>query len=152
MGAEARAVAFVCAAEILGLAGFSLVPALLPQFIATWPLSNAQAGWLAGMMSGGYMAGVLPLVALTDRMSARTIYLACSALSALSCFGIALSDSVMPALVWRAKVSPLALRNAGTTRFAIHPRRAASCNVTSSATVSPSRTASLSRLTTRPVA
>ena len=102
MGAEARTVVAVCMAEILGLAGFSLVPALLPQFIATWSLSNAEAGWLAGMMSGGYMAGVLPLVALTDRVPARTIYLACSALSALSCFGIALSDGLLPALVWRA--------------------------------------------------
>ena len=102
MGTEARSVASVCIAEILSLAGFSLVPALLPQFIATWSLSNAQAGWLAGIMSGGYMAGVLPLVALTDRVPARTIYLACSALSALACFGIALSDSLLPALVWRA--------------------------------------------------
>src|SRR5690348_4547549 len=99
--AEARAVVFLCAAEILGLAGFSLVPALLPQFIATWSLSNAEAGWLAGMMSGGYMAGVLPLVALTDRVPARTIYLACSTLSALSCFGIALSNGLISALVWR---------------------------------------------------
>ena len=99
---EARLVAFVCAAEILGLAGFSLVPALLPQFIATWSLSNAEAGWFAGMMSGGYMAGVLPLVALTDRIPARRIYLVCSALSALSCFGIALSDGLLPALAWRA--------------------------------------------------
>jgi predicted MFS family arabinose efflux permease len=89
-------------AEILSLAGFSLVPALLPQFIATWSLSSAEAGWLAGMMSGGYMAGVLPLVALTDRVPARTIYLVCSTLSALSCFGIALSDGLLPALVWRA--------------------------------------------------
>jgi len=102
MSAEARVVAFVCAAEILSVAGFSLVPALLPQFIATWSLSNAEAGWLAGIMSGGYMAGVLPLVALTDRMPARTIYLACSALSALSCFGIALSSDLTQALVWRA--------------------------------------------------
>jgi predicted MFS family arabinose efflux permease len=102
MGAEARAVTFICAAEILGLAGFSLVPALLPQFIETWSLSNAEAGWLAGMMSGGYMVGVLPLVALTDRVSSRTIYLACSALNALSCFGLALSDGLLPALVWRA--------------------------------------------------
>ena len=102
MSAEVRAVASVCMAEILSLAGFSLVPALLPQFIATWSLSNAEAGWFAGMMSGGYMAGVLPLVALTDRVPARTIYLACSALSALSCFGIALSDGLMSALVWRA--------------------------------------------------
>ena len=101
MRAETRLVAFVCAAEILGLAGFSLVPALLPQFIATWSLSNAEAGWLAGMMSGGYMVGVLPLVALTDRIPARTIFLVCSALSALSSFGIALSDGLPPALVWR---------------------------------------------------
>jgi len=101
MGAEARAVAIVCAAEILGLAGFSLVPALLPQFIATWSLSNAEAGWFAGMMSAGYMVGVLPLVALTDRIPARTIFLLCSALSALSSFGIALSDGLPPALVWR---------------------------------------------------
>jgi predicted MFS family arabinose efflux permease len=95
-------------AEILSLAGFSLVPALLPQFIATLSLSSAKAGWLAGMMSGGYMAGVLPLVALTDRVPARTIYLACSVLSALSCFGIALSDGLLQALVWRA-VSGIAL-------------------------------------------
>lgn len=101
MLAETRLVAFVCAAQILDLAGFSLVPALLPQFIATWSLSNAEAGWLAGIMSGGYMVGVLPLVGLTDRISARTIFLVCSALSALSLFGIALSDGLLPALVWR---------------------------------------------------
>src|SRR5581483_9662932 len=102
MSADTRAVVFVCAAEILCLAGFSLVPALLPQFIATWSLRNAQAGWLAGMMAGGYMAGVLPLVTLTDRVPARTIFLASSALSALSGFGIAFSDGLLAALVWRA--------------------------------------------------
>jgi predicted MFS family arabinose efflux permease len=100
-GSEGRTVAFVCVAEILGLAGFSLVPALLPQFIATWSLSNTEAGWLAGIMSAGYMLGVLPLVGLTDRIPARTIFLVCSALSALSCFGIALSDGLPSALVWR---------------------------------------------------
>jgi hypothetical protein len=31
-------VAALCAAEILGLAGFSIVPALLPQFIEAWLL------------------------------------------------------------------------------------------------------------------
>jgi predicted MFS family arabinose efflux permease len=101
MRPENRLVATVCLAEILGLAGFSLVPALLPQFIATWSLSNTEAGWLAGIMSGGYMIGVLPLVALTDRAPARTIFLVCSAMSALSSFGIVLSNSLLPALVWR---------------------------------------------------
>jgi hypothetical protein len=62
----------VCTAEILSLAGFSLVPALLPQFMTIWSLSNAQGGWLGGIMSGGYMVAVLPLVVLTDRVPARS--------------------------------------------------------------------------------
>jgi hypothetical protein len=43
-GTRARTVAFVCGAEILSLTSFSLVPALLPQFIVSWSLSNAEAG------------------------------------------------------------------------------------------------------------
>lgn len=54
------------------------------------------------------MAGVLPLVALTDRVPARTIFLVCGVLSTLSSFGIALSDGLPPALVWRG-LSGLAL-------------------------------------------
>ena len=42
----------------------------------------------------GYMLAVVPLVSLTDRQPARRIYLASSVLSALSCFGIALCDSL----------------------------------------------------------
>jgi hypothetical protein len=33
---SAAVVAAICAAEILGLAGFSIIPALLPQFIEAW--------------------------------------------------------------------------------------------------------------------
>jgi predicted MFS family arabinose efflux permease len=95
-------VAAICAAEILSLAGFSIVPALLPQFIETWSLTNTEAGWLAGIPSAGYMLAVIPLVSLTDRRPARQIYLASSVLSALSCFGMALSDSLLPALGFRA--------------------------------------------------
>jgi MFS family permease len=95
-------VATVCAAEILSLAGYSIVPALLPQFIEAWSLTNTQAGWLAGIVSAGYMLVVIPLVSLTDRQPARHIYLAASTLSAVSCFGMALSDSLVPALAFRA--------------------------------------------------
>jgi predicted MFS family arabinose efflux permease len=95
-------VAAICGAEILGLAGYSTVPALLPQFIDAWALTNTQAGWLAGIVSAGYMLAVIPLVSLTDRQPARRIYLASSAASALSCFGVALCDSLLPALVFRA--------------------------------------------------
>ena len=78
------------------------MPALLPQFIAAWSLNNTQGGWLAGMVSAGYMLGVLPLVSLTDRWPARTIFLASSVLNAVSNIGVALSDSLLPALGWRA--------------------------------------------------
>jgi hypothetical protein len=48
------------------------------------------------------MLAVVPLVSLTDRQSARRIYLASSTLSALACFGVALCDSLLPALGFRA--------------------------------------------------
>src|ERR1700681_2809676 len=91
-GTSASSVAGVCGAEILGLAGYSIVPALLPQFIETWSLSSAQGGWLAGIMFAGYMLSVVPLVSLTDLVPARTVYLVSSLLSTLSCFALALSD------------------------------------------------------------
>jgi len=84
------------------LAGYSIVPALLPQFIEAWSLTNTQAGWLAGIVSAGYMLAVIPLVSLTDRQPARRIYLASSILSALCSFGMALCDSLFPALAFRA--------------------------------------------------
>src|ERR1700693_2889154 len=87
---SATCIAAVCISEILGLAGFSIVPALLPQIMDAWSLNNAQGGWLAGIISGGYMLGVVPLVAATDRMPARTVYLACSALSVIASFGLGL--------------------------------------------------------------
>jgi predicted MFS family arabinose efflux permease len=92
----------VCIAEILGLAGYSIVPALLPQIMDAWTLNTTQGGWLAGIISGGYMLGVVPLVAATDRIPVRTVYLACAALSVISSFGLALSDTLAPALLFRA--------------------------------------------------
>jgi predicted MFS family arabinose efflux permease len=92
----------ICAAEILGLAGYSIVPALLPQFIKAWSLTNSQAGWLAGIISAGYMLAVIPLVSATDRWPARHIYLASAALGTLASFGMALCDSLLPALGFRA--------------------------------------------------
>jgi MFS family permease len=78
------------------------VPALLPQFMETWSLTSAEGGWLAGIMFAGYMVAVVPLVSLTDIVSARTVCLVSSALSALSCFGLSLSDSLSLGLGFRA--------------------------------------------------
>jgi predicted MFS family arabinose efflux permease len=92
----------VCVAEILGLASYSIVPAFLPQFIEAWSLTSTEAGWLAGSLFGGYMLGVVPLVTLTDRVPARTVYLGSSVLSVISSAGLALSDDLLAALVFRA--------------------------------------------------
>jgi len=92
----------ICVAEILSLSGYSIVPALLPQIIDAWSLTSTEGGWLAGMISAGYMFAVVPLVAATDRVPARTVYLASAALSIASSFGVALSDTFAPALCFRA--------------------------------------------------
>src|SRR5262252_10738555 len=101
-GPSPTIVAAVCGAEILSVLGYSIIPALLPQFIGAWSLTNTQAGWLAGMVSAGYMLAVVPLVSLTDRRSAGHIYLASSTLNALSNLGMALCNSLLPALGFRA--------------------------------------------------
>lgn len=92
----------ICLAEMLSLAGYSIVPALLPQVMDAWSLDGTRAGWLAGIISGGYMLGVVPLVAATDRIPARNVYLGCAALGVISTFGLALSNSFTLALVFRA--------------------------------------------------
>jgi hypothetical protein len=53
-------------AEVLGMAGYSIVPALLPQFFEAWSLTNAQGGWLAGMLFAGYMLAVRPRAGAHD--------------------------------------------------------------------------------------
>jgi predicted MFS family arabinose efflux permease len=99
---SAACVFAICAAEILSLAGYSVVPALLPQFIEAWSLSSTQAGCFAGSLFAGYMLAVVPLVTLTDTVPARTIYLLSSAVSAGSSLGGALSADLLPALAFRA--------------------------------------------------
>jgi len=94
-----RQVAAVCFCQILALAGYSAVPALLPQFVSIWSLSNAQAGWLAGAYYAGYMVAVLPLVALTDRLAPRRIYLAAATLNLAYYFAFALAGGWLVALI-----------------------------------------------------
>jgi len=91
----------ICAAEILSLLGYSIVPALLPQIMDSWSLSSTEGGWLAGIISGGYMLGVVPLVAATDSMPARSVYLASAAISVVASLGLAFSDAFAPALFFR---------------------------------------------------
>ena len=94
-------VVIFCSAETLSMAGFALVPSLLPQFTVIWELSATEGGWLGGIFFIGYILAVPLLVSLTDRLDARRVYLACAALSGLALAGFALfARSFEAALFW----------------------------------------------------
>ena len=67
--------ASVCAAQVCAQIGAYTWPALLPGFIATWGLSNREAGWITGAFYAAYTVAVPLLVTLTDRYDARAFYL-----------------------------------------------------------------------------
>lgn len=94
-------VAVFCAAEIASMAGFALVPSLLPLLTTEWSLSATQGGWLGGIFFLGYIVAVPALVSLTDRYDARGIYLGGAAISAAALAGLAsLADGFAGALGW----------------------------------------------------
>ncbi|WP_424813831.1 MFS transporter [Roseococcus sp. YIM B11640] len=92
----------VVAAQVLAQIGTFTLPALLPGFIMRWSLSGAEAGWLIGAFFAAYVAAVPVLVALTDRVPARRIYMLGTGLTALSHLGFVLiADGFWSALVLR---------------------------------------------------
>nr|WP_281193190.1 MFS transporter [Candidatus Accumulibacter aalborgensis] len=93
--------AVFCSAEAASMAGFALVPSLLPRLTQQWSLSATQGGWLSGIFFLGYIVAVPVLVSLTDHLDARRVYLACAALSGLAMAGFAsFADSFAAALCW----------------------------------------------------
>jgi MFS family permease len=50
-------------------------PALLPRFLATWHITNSDAGWITGVFYAAYTVAVPVLVTLTDRFDPRAVYL-----------------------------------------------------------------------------
>lgn len=100
--ADSRSVAILCAAEGLTLIGVFAFPALLPSFQAAWALSNAQAGWIAGVYFLGYALAVPVLSSLTDRIDAKQVFLFGSAICALSAAGFALlAEGLRTAMAFR---------------------------------------------------
>ena len=71
----ARLVAAVCAAQVLVQIGAFFWPALLPQMIPLWELTNSEAGWITAIFYAAYMLAVPLLVTLTDRIDAKIVYL-----------------------------------------------------------------------------
>jgi predicted MFS family arabinose efflux permease len=74
----------MCLGQLGSLLPHVVVPSILAAFlIPEWHLSGAQAGLLAGSGAAGYMLTVPVLATLTDRIDARNILIAGSAVSAL---------------------------------------------------------------------
>ena len=96
-------VAAIVAAQVLTQIGAFTLPALLPDYIERWHLSKTEAGWLVGIFFAAYVPAVPVLLALTDRLPTRRIYLLGTGLTALSHLGFALfADGFWSGLLMRA--------------------------------------------------
>src|SRR5258708_18066488 len=99
----ARLVAVVCAAQVMVQIGAYFWPALLPEMMRRWSLSNSEAGWITAIFYAAYMVSVPVLVTRTDRLDAKRVYLfgvACSVLGHLL-FGL-LAEGFWSAMALRA--------------------------------------------------
>ena len=92
----------IVAAQMLAQIGAFALPALLADYIGRWNLSKTEAGWLVGIFFAAYVVMVPVLVAMTDRVRMRRIYMLGTSLTALSHFGFALfADGFWSALLLR---------------------------------------------------
>lgn len=102
-GGGIGAVRLLCIAEVLTMGPVFAFSALLPDFILSFQLSSAEAGWLSGITFAGYAAAVPILSALTDRLDARRVYVAGALVAGLSALLFAvLAQGFWSALLFRA--------------------------------------------------
>src|SRR3954471_2407924 len=98
-----RLIAMLCAAQVLVQIGAFFWPALLPEMIVRWGLTNGEAGWITASFYGAYMLAVPILVTLTDRIDAKRVYLGGVAAIILGhALFAALADGFWSALAARA--------------------------------------------------
>jgi MFS family permease len=93
----------MCAGQVGNLLPHVVVPAIMAEhLIPLWHLSAAQAGLMAGAYAFGYMLAVPVLATLTDRIDARFVLLAGSALSGLAtaAFGLFADGLWSAAALW----------------------------------------------------
>jgi len=96
-------IAAMCLGQLGSLLPHVVVPSILAGFlIPQWHLSGAEAGLLAGAYAAGYMVAVPFLATLTDRMDARIVLIAGSAVSAMATmmFGLFAQGLWSGALLW----------------------------------------------------
>ena len=98
-----RFVAAMVTAQVLTQIGAFTLPALLLVYIDRWSLSGTEAGWLIGIFFAAYVPAVPLLLALTDRVPARRIYLVGTGATALAHLGFGLlADDFWSGLAFRA--------------------------------------------------
>lgn len=92
MGLSGRALVFaMCVGQVGNLLPHVVVPAIMAQHLMPlWQLSGSEAGLMASAFAFGYMLAVPLLTTLTDRVDARGILMAGSALSGLATLGFGL--------------------------------------------------------------
>jgi MFS family permease len=92
----------IVAAQMLAQIGAFALPALLPDYIDRWDLPKTEAGWLVGIFFAAYVVMVPVLVALTDRVPVRRVYMLGTSPTTLSHLGFALfADGFWSALLLR---------------------------------------------------
>ena len=93
----------IVAAQVLVQIGAFSLPALLPTYIDRWHLTKTEAGSLVGIFFAAYVVAVPLLVALTDRVPTRNVYIVGAGLTALSHLGFAfVADGFWSGLLLRA--------------------------------------------------
>src|SRR5262245_38827979 len=93
----------MCLGQLGNLLPHVVVPAIMAQHLMPlWGLSAAQAGLMASGYAFGYMLAVPVLTTLTDRIDARLVLLAGSALSGVATvlFGLFADGLVSATLIW----------------------------------------------------
>lgn len=64
--------------------GAYTLPSLLPAYIDAWHLSKTEAGWIIGIFFAAYVATVPILVALTDVLPTKRVYMVGAGLTAFA--------------------------------------------------------------------
>ena len=92
----------MCVAEICGMAGYSLWPAMIPDFQVRWNLSSTSVGWIGGSYFFGFAIATWPLSSLTDRVDPKKVYLLCMSISFIGTIGFAVNaEGFWTAIIWR---------------------------------------------------
>jgi predicted MFS family arabinose efflux permease len=103
LGSSRKFVWSIVTAQMLVQIGAFSLPALLPAYIDQWHLTKTEAGSLVGIFFAAYVVAVPLLVALTDRVPARNVYVVGAGLTALSHLGFAfVADGFWWGLLLRA--------------------------------------------------